>query len=138
MEDNFDEPLEDAFKKNNHCNKSHFYIYNGLLESQLFNIHEVMLLVHLIAFADNNEPNKINTTTISINKLSEKVGISKATVCKYIKSLEEKGVLIKKNRISKENGYIANVYDILNFTSVWDCITLDDLKKETNRIKSEV
>ena len=97
-----------------------------------------MLLVHLIAFADNNEPNKINTTTISINKLSEKVGISKATVCKYIKSLEEKGVLIKKNRISKENGYIANVYDILNFTSVWDCITLDDLKKETNRIKSEV
>lgn len=138
MEDNFDEPFEIVLKEDIDPNRTSFYIYNGLLDSQLFNAHEVLLLVHLIGFADNNDPNQINTTVISINKLSKKTGISKATVCKYIKSLEEKGVLIKKNRISKENGYIANVYDILNFDSVWDCTTLDELKEETNRIKGGI
>ncbi len=138
MKDNFDEPFEIKFVEDHDLNRPHFYIYNSLLDSDLFNAHEVLLLIHLIGFADNNVPNQINTTVISINKLSKKTGISKATVCKYIKSLEEKGVLIKKNRISKENGYISNVYDILNFISVWDCTTLDELKKETDRIKKEV
>lgn len=138
MKNNFDESFEIALKEDANPNRTCFYIYNGLLDSQLFNAHEVLLLVHLIGFADNSEPNQINTTVISINKLSKKTGISKATVCKYIKTLEEKGVLIKKNRISEENGYIANVYDILNFTSVWDCTTLDELKKETDKIKGGI
>lgn len=138
MKYNFDEPFEIEPVENNDPNRPYFYIYNGLLDSELFNAHEVLLLIHLIGFADNNETNQINTSVISINKLSKKTGISKATVCKYIKSLEEKGVLIKKNRISKENGYIANVYDILNFTSVWDCKTLNELKEETDKIKGRV
>jgi len=138
MEDNFDEPFEVILKEDDDPNRASFYIYNGLLDSQLFNAHEVMLLVHLIGFSDNSEPNQINTTVISINKLSKKTGISKATVCKYIKSLEKKGVLIKEKRISKENGYIANVYSILNFNSVWDCKTLDELRGETDRIKERI
>lgn len=138
MKDNFDEPFVIELAEHDEHDRPHFYIYNGLLDSDLFNAHEVLLLVHLIGFADNSEPNRINTTSISINKLSKKTGISKTTVCKYIKSLEEKGVLIKNNRMSKENGYIANVYDILNFTSVWDCKTLDELKKETDKIKGKI
>lgn len=138
MEDNFEEPFEVTLEEDRDPSRTSFYIYNGLLDSQLFNAHEVLILVHLIGFADNNEIDQINRTVISINKLSKKTGISKATVCKYIKSLEEKGVLIKKNRVSKENGYIANVYDILNFISVWDCTTLDELKKETDKIKGGI
>lgn len=138
MEDNFEEPFEVTLEEDRDPSRTSFYIYNGLLDSQLFNAHEVLILVHLIGFADNNEIDQINRTVISINKLSKKAGISKATVCKYIKSLEEKGVLIKKNRVSKENGYIANVYDILNFISVWDCTTLDELKKETDKIKGGI
>lgn len=138
MEDNFNEPLQIKLVENNDSNRPHFYIYNGLLDSDLFNANEVMLIIHLIAFADNSEPNQINTTTISITKLSQKLGISKATVCKYIKLLENKGVLIKKSRISEDNGYLSNTYEILNYNSVWDCETLDELKKETDKIKSEV
>lgn len=138
MVDYFDEPFEVVHKEKEDSNRTSFSIYHGLLDSQLFNAHEVLLLIHLIGFADNNDIDQINTTVISINKLSKKTGISKATVCKYIKSLEEKGVLMKKNRISKENGYIANIYDILNFTSVWDCVTLDELKRETDKIKGGI
>ncbi len=138
MEDNFNEPLQIKLVENNDPNRPHFYIYNGLLDSDLFNANEIMLIIHLIAFADNSEPNQINTTTISITKLSQKLGISKATVCKYIKLLENKGVLIKKSRVSEDNGYLSNEYEILNYNSVWDCKTLDELKKETDKIKSEV
>lgn len=138
MKDNFDEPFEIKLVEDNNPNRPHFYIYNGLLDSNLFNANEVMLIIHLIAFADNNEPNQINITTISINKLSQKLGMSKATVCKYIKLLENKGVLIKKNRVSEDNGYLSNTYEVLNFNSVWDCNTLEKLKKETDKIKNEV
>lgn len=138
MEDSFDEPFEIKLVEDNNPDRPHFYVYNGLLDSELFNAHEVILIIHLIAFADNSEPNRINTTTISINKLSQKLGMSKATVCKYIRLLEQKGVLVKKNRVSEDNGYLANIYEILNYTSVWDCITLDELKKETDRIKREI
>lgn len=138
MEDIFDKPFEVKIFEDHDLSRPHFYIYNGLLVSELFNAHEVFLLMYLIGLADNNKTNRINTTVISIKKLSEKIGMSKTTVCKYIRLLEEKGVLIKKNRISKENGYIANEYNILNFISVWDCKTLEELKKETDRIKREV
>lgn len=138
MKDNFDEPFEIRIKEDNDPNRPHFYIYSGLLDSDLFNINEIMLIIHLIAFADNSDSNQINTVTISINKLRKILKISKTTICKYIKSLEKKGVLVKKNRVSEDNGCLANIYEILNYTSVWDCQTLDDLKKETNRIKMEV
>lgn len=138
MEDNFNEPFQIKLVEDNDPNRPHFYIYNGLLDSNLFNANEIMLIIHLIAFADNSEPNQINTTTISITKLSQKLGISKATVCKYIKLLENKGVLIKQSRVSEDNGYLSNTYEILNYNSVWDCETLEELKKETDKIKGEV
>lgn len=138
MKNDFDEPFEIQVEENNDNSRPHFYIYNGLIDSQLFSAGETVLLIHLIGFADKSEIDQVNTTTISINKLSRKIGTSKATVCKYIRSLEEKGVLIKKNRVAEDNGYLANVYQVLNFISVWDCSTLDELKKETDRIKSEV
>lgn len=138
MADNFNEPFQIKLVEDNDPNRPHFYIYNGLLDSDLFNTNEIMLIINLIAFADNSEPNQINTTTISINKLSQKLRISKATVCKYIKLLENKGVLIKKSRVSEDNGYLSNTYEILNYNSVWDCETLEELKKETDKIKSEV
>lgn len=138
MENNFNEPFEIQLIEDSNPDRPHFYIYTGLLNSDLFNANEVMLIIHLIAFADNSEPNQVNITTISINKLSQKLGISKSTVCKYIKLLENKGVLIKKSRISKDNGYLSNTYEILNYNSVWDCETLEELKKETDKIKNEV
>lgn len=86
----------------------------------------------------NSNPNQINTTTISINKLSQEIRKGKAVVYKYIQSLEEKGVVIKANPVSEDSGSITDTYKILNFESMWDCKTLDELKKETDRIKSKI
>lgn len=133
----FDEPFEVRIEEDNDPNRPHFYLYNGLLTSPLFNAHETILLIYLIASSDNNEPDQINIATISVNELSKKTGMNKAMVSKYIKSLEKKGVVIRKNSISGEDGCVANTYEILNFISVWDCKTLDKLKKETNKIKKK-
>lgn len=126
-------PIED-----NAPDRPHFYIYDGLLTSKLFNSHETMLLIYLIGFAHDSETNNTNTISISTNKLRQKLGMSSAAVHKYIRSLEEKGVLVKKGPISEEDDDCDNTYEILNYVSVWDCETLDELKKETDRIKREV
>lgn len=96
-----------------------------------------MLLIYLIA-QSSAKIDTMNTATISIRKLCEYTKISKPTVYKHIKKLEEKGVLIKQNNSTSDNGNVANTYKILNYISVWDYETLDELKKETDKIKGEV
>ena len=134
----FDEPFEVRLIEDNSPDRPHFYIYNGLMTSKLFNVYEQIVIIHLIAFAHDSEVNNINIVSISINKLRQKLGMSSAAVHKYIKLLEEKGVLVKKGPISEEDDDCDNTYGILNYISVWDCKTLDELKKETDRIKREV
>ena len=71
-----------------------------------------------------------------MNRLSQQLGMSRVDVRKYIKVLEEKGVLVKKGSVSDDD-HFDNIYMILNYISVWDCKTLDELKKETDRIKKQ-
>lgn len=86
---------EEHFKviinENFNSDRPHFDICIGMIYSMLFNSEEKILLMHLIASADNSNPNQINTTTISVTKLSKELGKSKPGVFRYIKSLEKKG-----------------------------------------------
>jgi len=138
MKYDLDKPFEVRILEDNDPDRPRFYIYTGLLDSDLFNADETILIIYLIASAYDNEINTINTTAISINKLSQKLGMSRVDVHKHIKSLEEKGVLVKKGPISEDNDHFDNIYEILNHISVWDCKTLDELKKVTDRIKRRV
>ena len=136
MKYDLDKPFEVRILEDNDPDRPRFYIYTGLLDSDLFNADETILIIYLIASAYDNEINTINTTAISINKLSQKLGMSRVDVHKHIKSLEEKGVLVKKGSVSDDD-HFDNIYMILNYISVWDCKTLDELKKETDRIKKQ-
>ena len=107
------------------------------MDSLLFNGYEKLLLIYFLTHS-TMEINTINTTTVSVKKLNESTKISKPTIYKRIKDLEEKGVLIKEKNISIDNGNTANTYKILNYTTVWNCKTLEELKKETDKIKREV
>ena len=136
MEYDLDEPFEVRLLEDNDPNRPHFYLYTGLLDSALFNADETILIIYLIASAYNNDTDTINTTAISMNRLSQQLGMSRVDVRKYIKVLEEKGVLVKKGSVSDDD-HFDNIYMILNYISVWDCKTLDELKKETDRIKKQ-
>lgn len=136
MEYNLDEPFEVQLLEDNNPDRPHFYIYTGLLDSDLFDANETILIIYLIASAHDNEINTINTTAISINRVSQKLGMSRVDVRKYIKLLEEKGVLVKKCPASDDD-HFDNTYMILNYISVWDCKTLDELRRVTDRIKKQ-
>ena len=136
MKYDLDKPFEVRILEDNDPDRPRFYIYTGLLDSDLFNADETILIIYLIASAYDNEINTINTTAISMNRLSQQLGMSRVDVRKYIKVLEEKGVLVKKGSVSDDD-HFDNIYMILNYISVWDCKTLDELKKETDRIKKQ-
>lgn len=132
-----DESFEVKSIEDNDLNRPHIEIYNGLMNSLLFDGYEKLLLIYLLANS-NAKINAINAATISIKKLNEITKISKPTIYNRIKGLEEKGVLMKKNNVSTDNGNTANTYKVLNYTSVWDCKTLEELREETNKIKRKV
>ena len=129
--------LEIEWNESNNTNKPSMKIYDSLMDSLLFNGYEKLLLIYFLTHS-TMEINTINTTTVSVKKLNESTKISKPTIYKRIKDLEEKGVLIKEKNISIDNGNTANTYKILNYTTVWNCKTLEELKKETDKIKREV
>ena len=133
----FDEPFEVRLLEDDSPDRPYFYVYTGLLESNLFNANETILIIYLIASAYDNEIDTVNTITINIDGASQVLGMSRSDVCKYVKSLEKKGILFKKDPVSEDNDCFDGTYDILNHISVWDCRTLDELKKETDRIKRE-
>lgn len=115
-------------------NNTYMVIYNGLIESQLFDKYEKILIIHLLkCFTD--EIDTICIANISLNELTRISQISKSTLRRRLKSLEEKGILIKQENSSPDNGTDANTYKILNYISVWDCKTLKELKRETDKIK---
>lgn len=133
----FDEPFEVRLLEDDSPDRPYFYVYTGLLESDLFNANETILIIYLIASAYDNQIDTVNTITINIDGASQALGMSRSDVCKYVKSLEKKGILFKKGPVPEDNECFDNIYDILNYISVWDCRTLDELKKETDRIKRE-
>lgn len=132
-----DEQFEVRLCTDNNPDRAYVEIYNGLLDSLLFDGYDKLILIYLMT-QSTYEINSINTITISMRKLCESTQISKPTIYKHIKNLEEKGVLIKQNNSTADNGNTANTYKILNYISVWDCETLEELKKETDKIKGEV
>lgn len=141
QEYDLEKPFVVEVQEDNEANRPHFYIYNGIMESSLFDASEKLLIIYLIGFSENNLESNIdivNITKISINNLCKKIRMSKSTLYKYLKSLEQKGILIKEFNMSAENGYTANTYKILNFASIWNCETLEELQNEANRIKKEV
>lgn len=132
------EPFEITVKEDNAPNRPYIEVYHGLINSVLLDGFDKLLVISFMMFSDTSETDTINTSTVSISKICQKTKMSKPTVCKHIKSLEEKGVLIKQHNSTPDSGKMANTYKLLNYISVWDCKTLEELKMETDKIKSEV
>ena len=131
------EQFELRLIEDNNPNRKYIKVYDGLIDSPLFDACETLLLI-CIMMESTAQINSINTATMSTSKLCKYSSMCKQTVYRYIKKLEEKGVLIKQRNSTPNNCNIANTYKVLNYISVWDCKTLKELKKETDRIKREV
>lgn len=134
-----DEPFEVRLVEDNNPDRQGTNIYTGIMDSPLFDIYEKMLIICLLVKSNSEaEIDTINTVTISINELNKLLPTSKNGTYKSIKLLEEKGVLIKERAVSSSGGNRENTYKVLNYFSVWDSTTLDELKENTDKIKREM
>lgn len=134
----YDEPFEVTIYEDVDPNRPYIEVYDGLIDSLLIDWFDKLLIIYLMMSSDTSKINCVNTATVSIREICQKTKISKPTICKHIKILEEKGIIIKQENNTSNNRRIANTYKLLNYISVWDCKTLDELKNVTNKIKSEV
>lgn len=141
FDDNFpdDEPFEVRLSEKHDPDRPGTSIYSGVMESPLLNMYEMLLVICMLVKSNNEiEIDAVNTVKISINRLREITKMSKKNICKDIKTLEKKGVLIKEKDVSPNDGNIENTYKILNYISVWDSATLKELKEKTDEIKREM
>jgi DNA-binding transcriptional ArsR family regulator len=134
----YDEPFEVTVYEDADSNRPYIEVYDGLINSFLIDWFDKLLIIYLMMSSDTSKINCVNTATVSIREICQKTKMSKPTICKHIRILEEKGIIIKQENNTPNNKRIANTYKLLNYVSVWDCKTLNELKNVTNKIKSEV
>lgn len=87
-------------------------IKNAIIDSEeILNEHEKMLYIVLLRYGNKAFP--------SLSTLSKKCGFSKSTAQRSIDALIEKGLLKKKNRVSKKTGNTSNVYTLIDNDKIW-------------------
>jgi len=87
-------------------------IKNAIIDSEdILNEHEKILYIVLMRYGYKAFP--------SLATLSKKCGFSKRTAQRTIDTLIQKGLLKRKNRISKKSGNSSNIYTLLDNDKIW-------------------
>ncbi len=101
-------------------------IKNSIIDSEeILSEHEKLLYIVLLRYGNKAFP--------SLATLSKKCGFSKRTVQRTIDTLIDKGLLKKKNRVSKKNGNTSNVYMLIDSDIIWNS-TKENLKENINSV----
>lgn len=134
-----DKSFEVRLAEDNNSDRLGTRIYNGVMELPLLDMYEMLLVIFLLMKSNSEtEIDTINTVTISINKLTKMTLMSAKDVKRSIKKLEKKGILIREQSVSLDDIDAENTYRVLNYYSVWDSTTLEELKENTDKIKREM
>lgn len=95
---------------------SHNFIKCGML-----NWNEKDIYIILLMYADSDQK-----CFPSINTLCRVSGKSNKTVIKALKGLENKHLLKKEARITK-NGQSSNIYTLYDFESIWEAESIEQI-----------
>ena len=64
----------------------------------------------------------------SIKTICSHTGLSKPTVIKAIKSLEDKEILTVEHRESEDRGHMSNLYTLMDYKEIWKAPNMKDMK----------
>ena len=64
----------------------------------------------------------------SIKTICSHTGLSKPTVIKAIKSLEDKDILMVEHRESEDRGHMSNLYTLVDYKEIWKAPNMKDMK----------
>lgn len=96
---------------------------HNFIKWEILNWNEKDIYIILLMYADSEQK-----CFPSINTLCRVSGKSNKTVIKALKGLEEKHLLKKENRITK-NGQSSNLYTLYDFESVWEAESIEQVPK---------
>jgi len=109
--------------------KSFTMIKNAIIDSEdILNEHEKILYIVLMRYGNKAFP--------SFATLSKKCGFSKRTAQRTIDTLIGKGLLKKRNRVSKKGGNTSNIYTLIDDDRIWKS-TEENLKENVDAAKLE-
>lgn len=107
-------------------------VFNDFLETDLLDWNEKRIFIYLKKFSDNN-----NQCFPSIKTLCKLSQLSNKTVIKALKGLEEKQIIIKLSRESKQYGHQSNLYTLYDNAEMWKSESIEKIKTVTNETELE-
>lgn len=91
-------------------------VYHDFLESELLdNPYQITLYICLKKFADES-----NQCFPSLKRLSKLTKMSISKVKTTLNELEEKGVIVKENRMKANGGTTSNLYTLNDYPEIWN------------------
>lgn len=90
-------------------------IYHDFLDNELLTLHEKMVFIALMKFADSN-----GQCFPSLKKLASIARISKRKVQDTLQSLEQKHIISIESRSRGDGGKSSNLYTLYDFKELWD------------------
>lgn len=110
-------------------NKERYYVkaYQDFLDSELFDYKEKIVFIMLKRFADFTKDKNGTSDDVfpSQDMLVKRLGMTKPTLSKILKSLEDKGVVaVKRQGLNK-----PNLYYIKDYKCIWESETRKELEE---------
>ena len=95
------------------CEANHTQIPNVVLDYGMNELDSFSFKILIFIYRMTNVHQK-KIVEISLNKFMENTLMSKSTICKAIKNLEERKLIIKKMHENKFGGPDLNTYEVTN------------------------
>lgn len=104
---------------------SNFTIFhNEFIDSKLLSGYEKLVFIAIKRHLNSESSQAFP----SIKTICSHTGLSKPTVIKAIKSLEDKKILAVEHRESEERGYMSNLYTLMDYKEMWKAPSAKDMK----------
>lgn len=104
---------------------SNFTIFhNEFIDSELLSGYEKLVFMAIKRHLNSESSQAFP----SIKTICSHTGLSKPTVIKAIKSLEDKEILTVEHRESEDRGHISNLYTLVDFKEIWKAHSAKDMK----------
>lgn len=107
-------------------------VYNDFLETNLLDWNEKRIFIYLKKFSDSN-----SQCFPSIKTLCTLSQLSKKTVLKALKGLEDKQIIIKQLRENEQYGYQSNLYTLRDNKAMWESKSIEKLKSAADETDLE-
>ena len=104
---------------------SNFTIFhNEFIDSKLLSGYEKLVFMAIKRHLNSESSQAFP----SIKTICSHTGLSKPTVIKAIKSLEDKEILAVEHRESEERGHMSNLYTLMDYKEMWKAPSAKDMK----------